>query len=99
MIMSILEELQEVIDQNVGTLWWMVKWLWMSISRIVIVCNKFLVIRKLFFENPTHNKGKAVVALSLHSVEMMFYLRKHTGGDRSEVISVLSHIPRHHSRP
>jgi hypothetical protein len=26
----------------------------------------------------------------------MFYLRKHTGGDRSEVISVLSHIPRHH---
>jgi hypothetical protein len=26
----------------------------------------------------------------------MFSLAKHTGGDRSEVISVLSHIPRHH---
>jgi hypothetical protein len=27
----------------------------------------------------------------------VFYLGKHTGGDRSEVISVLGHSPRHHS--
>jgi hypothetical protein len=31
------------------------------------------------------------------ALNQMFYLGKHTGGHKSEVISVLSHSPRHHS--